>query len=662
MDAGTEARPHPKTYDYSSPKLDCDIIMKGGVTSGVVYPWAVCELAKTYRFRCVGGASAGAIAAAGTAAAEYGRATGGFETLAELPQWLGQAQGSGPSKLFALFQPQKETRPVYRVLVAGLGESGAWRWIVYAAAAVRWFWLQAGLGALFGVAFIALALKAGGVWAWLGTPIGAFVLLLGAVLGGVIGLALRAVAVFPANGFGLCRGFSAETPHDEQLTPWLDRTIRAAAGTGKEPLTFGMLWKGPNGTGSAKHRAIQLETMTTDLTEGLPAQMPWDGRSFFFDPDELRTYFPDDIVQWMEARPSSLEDVDQRDRRAYELLRRQLAPLRPLPDPENMPVVVAARMSLSFPVLISAVPLHSIDWGRRHNNETRDEIRAYIKAHPSATDDEVLASVKGKVTAARHWFSDGGLCSNFPVHLFDAPLPERPTFGLNLRGMHPDNGHIKTEAEKVYLPAGNREGYRRWLYPISEKGLKGTGSFFGALAKTMQNWQDNSQITLAGYRDRIVHVSLSDEEGGLNLNMRDPKVTLLAERGRLAAELLANQFAGKEPGVRPTWGWTNHRWIRYRIALAEADGWLSRFAMRFEAPSTPDTPGYRDVVRPGYEPESHGFDWWPKDPDIEAAACKASLDLVDFVNEWPKLDVDLTAGAPKTRPRMRLAWRPGGRK
>jgi predicted acylesterase/phospholipase RssA len=43
--------------------------MKGGVTSGIVYPLAVCELAKEFRFVNIGGTSAGAIAAAVTAAA-----------------------------------------------------------------------------------------------------------------------------------------------------------------------------------------------------------------------------------------------------------------------------------------------------------------------------------------------------------------------------------------------------------------------------------------------------------------------------------------------------------------------------------------------------------------------------------------------------------------
>ena len=53
------ARGDPRTYDYSGPSRTCDIVMKGGITSGVVYPHAICELARTYRFVDVGGTSAG---------------------------------------------------------------------------------------------------------------------------------------------------------------------------------------------------------------------------------------------------------------------------------------------------------------------------------------------------------------------------------------------------------------------------------------------------------------------------------------------------------------------------------------------------------------------------------------------------------------------------
>ena len=37
----------------------CDLVMKGGITSGVVSPKLIAELANTYRFKNIGGTSAG---------------------------------------------------------------------------------------------------------------------------------------------------------------------------------------------------------------------------------------------------------------------------------------------------------------------------------------------------------------------------------------------------------------------------------------------------------------------------------------------------------------------------------------------------------------------------------------------------------------------------
>ena len=54
----------------------CDIVMKGGITSGIVYPGVVGKLAEKYDFQNVGGTSAGGIAAALTAAAELARRQG----------------------------------------------------------------------------------------------------------------------------------------------------------------------------------------------------------------------------------------------------------------------------------------------------------------------------------------------------------------------------------------------------------------------------------------------------------------------------------------------------------------------------------------------------------------------------------------------------------
>lgn len=117
-DAGVQpdAKPLPNKY--------CDIIMKGGITSGVVYPKAISELAKTYCFQSIGGASAGALAAAATAAAERGRKKGldSFGELDKLPDELGKPLfEAGPSRLFSLFKPATAAQPVFNTAIAFLG-------------------------------------------------------------------------------------------------------------------------------------------------------------------------------------------------------------------------------------------------------------------------------------------------------------------------------------------------------------------------------------------------------------------------------------------------------------------------------------------------------------------------------------------------------------
>ncbi|TME60808.1 MAG: hypothetical protein E6I59_12500, partial [Chloroflexi bacterium] len=55
------------------PEWSCDLVFKGGFTSGIVYPPAILQLKNHYTFCNIGGTSAGAIAAAGVAAAEFNR-------------------------------------------------------------------------------------------------------------------------------------------------------------------------------------------------------------------------------------------------------------------------------------------------------------------------------------------------------------------------------------------------------------------------------------------------------------------------------------------------------------------------------------------------------------------------------------------------------------
>jgi len=86
-------RPKP-LKDTSKPpgNRHCDLVLTGGVADGVVYPWAIMEIARAYRFKNIAGTSVGAIAAALTAAAELSRRQGhlgGFDdVLLELPDRL----------------------------------------------------------------------------------------------------------------------------------------------------------------------------------------------------------------------------------------------------------------------------------------------------------------------------------------------------------------------------------------------------------------------------------------------------------------------------------------------------------------------------------------------------------------------------------------------
>src|SRR3954468_4705357 len=109
----------------------CDLVMKGGLTSGIVYPNAVLALAREFRFKNIGGTSAGAIAAAASAAAALGDrrkqagqaadpgGTAGFEGLKIIAGKLA-SQGF----IFSLFQPASGARRAYRLLVLLVGDAG----------------------------------------------------------------------------------------------------------------------------------------------------------------------------------------------------------------------------------------------------------------------------------------------------------------------------------------------------------------------------------------------------------------------------------------------------------------------------------------------------------------------------------------------------------
>ena len=597
----------------------CDVVMKGGITSGVVYPRAICALADRYRFRNVGGTSAGAIAAAATAAAEYGREREGesFARLETLPDFLG-----GKGNLIGLFQPQPSTRRLHGVLIASMDakeggwgkdgwKEGRWRKKLALAKALAPYATGIAAGALLGV-LIAAMLVVAGTFSPLGLLIAAcvlafFALVLFGGIGAILGLAVPLVrdlnVKVTENGYGLCSGMPTRParPGDPKaLTPWLHETIERCAGhrdrPARRPLTFGDLWAGPGQSladiKTEDDRQINLAMMTTNLVNRRAHQMPWDNRDWFFSPAEFAELFPAEVVSHMIENPREPNPAEL----TRSLIGRGLAwrqGLRPLPEAKDLPVLVATRMSLSFPVLLTGVPLWRFDYSWKANSDRLDEWRNWGASLAADGNGGMLEHPSAWSTAdppaepavfERCWFSDGGISSNFPVHFFDRLVPRRPTFAINLRPFAFGDEPSRDQAENVEMARRNSDQRGDWWYRFPEPSSKWFGlkdqrlrSFLGAAVRTMQNRADEAQMRVPGYRDRVAHVNMSDTEGGLNLNMKAAAIKELTERGEAAADRLITAYDPEKWRGR-TISWRNHRWTRFRSSLAVLEQLSTHFA------------------------------------------------------------------------------------
>lgn len=555
--------------------------MKGGITSGVVYPRAITALAGRYRFKNIGGTSAGAIAAAAAAAAEYRRSKNndpaGFVTLGELPKLLGEKPGGGRrTRLFQFFQPSAGTRRVFDVATNALDGASKIDALLHGLRIyIVWTLLGALPGLILGL-FSARHLGTGHlVWLWLAVSL--LLMVAGAVLAAAAGLLLDVAREIPRNNYGLCSGLSgakSSANTADALTVWLARYLNDTAGLPADapPLTFGKLWDTQESDQEIAPRLVNLEMMTTNLTHGRPYRLPFrddadlsENHLFYFRADEFRKLFPESVVQWMIDHPRSHTGNPERIARRARLLAKGFYPL---PAPADLPVVVATRMSLSFPVLLCAVPLHAIDRSVFPDNEQPE----------------------------RCWFSDGGMCSNFPIHFFDTALPRQPTFSIDLT--QKPNGTPKEELRPEMATSNGGDIADRWNrfdteiptqaneLPTAKPGLTALLGFFGAAIATMQNWTDTTQGRLPGYRDRIVSVPLTPDEGGLNLDMPPQRITDLSDRGVMAAALLEKHF--DVPSGEEVMTWDNHRWIRLRSFLASLEKSLAQLVNACDHPEDGD--------------------------------------------------------------------------
>lgn len=617
-------------------KLECDLVMRGGITSGIVYPRAIAKLAETYRFRSIGGTSAGAIAAAATAAGALGVREGKdpfqgrFKTL---PEELAK-EIDKKTVLERVFQPAKGLERLFAVLLAGLQRMSFGRKVASVLLALcRHYRLYAALGAAIVVIPLILA-----TWG-LGLGRAAFAgllafdvlpLVLFAVLGAATGLLLDVLFRLPKNDFGICTGSgptdpaNPDTPQDDAgvapLTDWLHELFQSVAGRTIKgaPVTFGDLW----GTDDElAERDIDLVLMTTNATRGVSHRFPFVESVWgplYFNEEEFAKLFPPRVVECLVNPELTPEEKAKREEANDDKL--VIPPgFHRLPPARALPILLGARMSLSFPFLLSQVPLYSPQYR------------------------------KDTATLKRCLFSDGGLTSNFPIHFFDAPIPSRPTFGINLvpdtvtggeKGEEPELEARRSPAAvakdpwlNVWMPTTNSTGIQDVaLFREIASGPWAVIDFFMMLFDTARNWGDTELSAMPGYRDRIVHVALADNEGGLNLSMPPETVRAIGERGECAGILLAARFAshpGKDPKtkkpIRLTWD--NHRWIRYRTFMAAFELVGRKFGATWQRSDWPESQRtYAELLE---DPPSYKL----TAPQQQFAAA-ATEELVDMVGSW----------------------------
>ena len=540
---------------------ECDLVMKGGITSGVVYPSAVEVIARHFTLRNVGGASAGAIAAAAAAAAQFGknklfaRGVRGEALDAPFARFAKMAHDLGArGVLRGLFRPQRSTRPAWKILEPMLLERTVWRKIVG----------SMGLSVIVFILLAVLVLVAS--LEFLNLPVLEIVLALAVI--SPLTMLLELIVAWKCiqdNDVGLCSGMPDVGPEGRSaadmladrgqsgvLMPWLyDRLQTLADLPLSEPLTFGHLWGLPGDSEASGERSatpkkaddpgylelrraqergrvrrqVVLELLTTDLTFGRPQRIPFNDELFVRREDLVRL-LPLEVVSWMVARAEVTDSPVE-------------AGFLRLPPAWDFPVVFAVRLSLSFPILFSVVPLY-----RRVEKQ-------------------------GAMSLVRCWFSDGGILSNFPIHLFDQLLPERPTFGINLRY---DRGSRGTS---VVLPSS--QGSQDVPDSHSDFGDARPPSikdFVLSMLNALQDWQDSSQMRLPGFRDRIVHINLGSGLGGLNINMTRQDVDTLIKAGADAGGEICKNFARQVPdetivaGAAGETRWEAQRRMRYRCAAA----------------------------------------------------------------------------------------------
>ena len=446
---------------------------------------------------------------------------------------------------------------------------------------------------LFTVFALGLLLLGGGLFllgSWLGTWLVGIV----RALLGLYDLFTRKVV---DNNFGISIGHDSDWTYKrltepQDLTDWLYCVYNQIAGLPPdEPLTFRHLEQ----TG----KGVELCIVTSNLSHGRPYILPKDFGEFVWNEKDFQLLFPPQIIKHLKENEDKRPKVTLPEHYFF------------FPKREDIPVLVAVRLSVSFPLLVSAVPLYT----RSSDNDTE----------------------KLQV----NWFSDGGLCSNLPLQFFDQWLPTYPTLGINLtslrridysnstqlsvlptnqweqvnqqqktasQGQKPST-HIDKDLQ-VYLPKADD------LYEPEWVGQTSLFTFLQALMATGLYHRDLSHLEMPSCRERVAQIRMKPEEAGLYLDMSPETIQNMEEKGQLAGKLLVERF-----------NFTHYEWIRLQVLMALLDKDFEEMVN-----SEPDVQKYLHLLECG--PENQKDFPFPQDKAWRQYTKKRLYKLLCMSQDW----------------------------
>jgi hypothetical protein len=285
--------------------------------------------------------------------------------------------------------------------------------------------------------------------------------------------------------------------------------------------------------------------MASNLTQGRPYGFPLteDSGDLYFRMEDLTPFFPSEVMTYLKKCAVPHTVFTNYLRMPY----------------GDLPILVATRLSLSVPLLFKSIGLWAIP------------VPA-LGAAPGAP--------------YRCWFSDGGICANFPIQLFDEALPRWPTFGVTLEDHPPKPGH----SPEVPWITDAKENQPELDYSANtsnkpaQPSIKTLLGFLYGIVDTARKWNDNASVRLPGVRERVVHIYLDPKKasGGLNLRITGDRMMELAVNGHEAGLALVRKFLhpAVESQVSPGHGiaWDEHRWVRFTTLVHSVRSKLDLFS------------------------------------------------------------------------------------